>query len=77
VAFSYRDPEIPESHWILIFVYVGTAHGAVLMVLIVCIQSAAETKDVAHAAATYMFARCFGMSVGVAIGGTIFQTLWC
>jgi len=67
------DPEIAESHWILIFVFLGIAHGAGIMALIVCIQSAAETSDVAYAAATYMFARCFGMGVGVAVGGTIFQ----
>lgn len=67
------DPDIPEAHWIPIFVLVGIAHGSTVIPCMVCIQAVADTKDIAYAAATYVFARCFGMAVGVASGGTIFQ----
>ena len=37
-------------------------------------QAAAEEKDSAHAATMYTFSRSFGQSIGVAVGGAIFQS---
>jgi hypothetical protein len=68
-----NPPSIPAAHWIPILAFIGVAHGAIMMSTIVCIQSSADPQNVAYAAATYTFVRSVGMSVGVAIGGTIFQ----
>ncbi|KAJ5749656.1 Efflux pump [Penicillium manginii] len=37
-------------------------------------QAAAEEQDSAHAATMYIFSRSFGQSIGVAVGGAIFQS---
>ena len=37
------------------------------------VQAMADTQNVAYAAAMYTFTRTFGMCVGVAAGGTVFQ----
>ena len=63
----------PTYGWALLFVPVGLGHGLVLMSLNFCVQALADTKDVAYAAAMYTFLRTFGMCVGVAVGGTVFQ----
>ena len=67
------DENIPTAHWASIFVLLGIGHGAILMPLTISIQTTASNDDVAYAAATYTFLRSFGMCVGVAIGGTVFQ----
>jgi hypothetical protein len=67
------DANTPIKYWIPIFVLIGVAHGCIIMSLITCVQAAAPTRQVAEAAAAYMFLRSFGMCCGVAIGGTVFQ----
>lgn len=59
----------------MIFVLVGIGHGLILMSLNFAIQAMAEARNVAYADAMYTFFRTFGMSVGVAIGGTVFQNM--
>ncbi|KAB2570574.1 Efflux pump FUS6 [Lasiodiplodia theobromae] len=69
------DPDIPTYGWVLIFILVGIGHGLILMSLNFAIQAMAETRNVAYAAAMYTFFRTFGMSIGVAIGGAVFQNM--
>ncbi|KAL9612077.1 MAG: hypothetical protein Q9167_003299 [Letrouitia subvulpina] len=69
------DTHTATVKWVCIFVVLGLAHGLTLMPLIFGLQAMAETKDVAFAAAMYAFLRTFGQSVGVAIGGAVFQNL--
>ena len=59
--------------WVLIFLVVGLGRGLVLMSLNFSIQAMADVKDVAYAAAMYTFQRTFGMCIGVAVGGAVFQ----
>ena len=59
--------------WVLIFIVVGLGHGLILMSLNFSVQAMADTRDVAYAAAMYTFTRTFGMCIGVAVGGTVFQ----
>lgn len=59
--------------WILIFVVVGLGHGLILMSLNFSVQAMADTHNVAYAAAMYTFTRTFGMCLGVAVGGAVFQ----
>ena len=67
------DADLKAYGWVLIFIVVGLGHGLVLMSLNVAIQAMAEVKYVADAAVMYTFTRTFGMCIGVAIGGTVFQ----
>lgn len=67
------DADLKAQGWALIFVVVGLGHGFVLMSLNVAIQAMADIRYVADAAAMYTFSRTFGMCIGVAIGGTVFQ----
>ena len=59
--------------WILIFTVDGLGHGLILMSLNFSIQAMSDTHNVAYAAAMYTFARTFGMCIGVATGGAVFQ----
>ncbi len=59
--------------WALIFVVVGLGHGFILMSLGFSVQAMADTHNVAYAAAMYTFTRTFGMCIGVAAGGAVFQ----
>lgn len=67
------DVHIRTYAWILIFVVVGLGHGLILMSLNFSIQAMSDSHNVAYAAAMYTFTRTFGMCIGVAIGGAVFQ----
>jgi hypothetical protein len=67
------DQRTKTGVWVVLFILVGLGHGLVLMSLNFCTQALAESRDVGYAAAMYTFLRTFGMCVGVAIGGTVFQ----
>ena len=67
------DVNRPALIWIHMFILVGLGHGLILMSLNFCIQALVDGKDVGYAAAMYTFLRTFGMCIGVAIGGTVFQ----
>lgn len=59
--------------WASIFFVIGLGHGFLLTALGVSAQAAASSGDVSYAVAMYSFMRTFGMVIGVAIGGSIFQ----
>jgi hypothetical protein len=65
--------ETPTYGWVLIFMLLGLGHGLVLTSLSFGNQAMARERDGAYAAATYTFLRTFGMCLGVAMGGTVFQ----
>ncbi|TAQ90889.1 hypothetical protein B7494_g785 [Chlorociboria aeruginascens] len=69
------DRDSSTVRWVFIFLVIGVAHGLIMMPMIFGIQAMAKTEDVAYAAAMYAFLRTFGQSIGVAIGGTVFQNL--
>ena len=59
--------------WAGIFCVMGFGHGFLFSAPGVAAQAAASPRDAAHAVTMYTFMRTFGMVIGVAIGGTIFQ----
>ena len=65
------DTSIPA--WIFMNLVPGMGLGMLYSSLAYATQASADQADVAFAAAMYTFARSFGQSIGVAIGGTIFQ----
>ncbi|KAF8540419.1 major facilitator superfamily domain-containing protein [Trichophaea hybrida] len=66
---------LATTSWVLILLILGLGHGLLLNSLNVSVQTIARTEDVAHATAMYTFLRSFGMSLGVAIGGAVFQNV--
>ena len=67
------DVHIRVYAWVLVFLVVGVGHGLLLMSLNFSVQAMASTANVAYAAAMYTFLRTFGMCLGVAVGGAVFQ----
>lgn len=66
------DTSIPA--WIFMNLVPGVGLGTLFSGLAYATQASAEQVDVAFAAAMYTFSRSLGQSIGVAIGGTIFQS---
>lgn len=69
------DEKTPTVGWVFILIVVGLAQGFLLNTIMFGVQATSEPQDVAYAAAMYAFSRTFGQSIGVAIGGTVFQNL--
>ena len=67
------DAQTRTALWIIFFLVLGFGHGFLLSALGLAAQAATENTNMAHAAAMYSFMRTFGMSIGVAVGGAIFQ----
>lgn len=61
--------------WAIQMVLVGLAQGIVLNGLNFSTQATAATVDVAYSAAMYTFMRSLGMTIGVAVGGSVYQNL--
>ncbi|OBT61057.1 hypothetical protein VE03_09146 [Pseudogymnoascus sp. 23342-1-I1] len=59
--------------WIFLMVVSGLGLGILFPSLIFAIQASAKPRDVAMAVAMTSFFRSFGQTIGVAIGGSIFQ----
>ncbi|KAJ5590773.1 Efflux pump [Penicillium hetheringtonii] len=66
------DTSIPE--WVFLNLIPGLGLGMLYNSQGYASQAAADEKDSAHAATMYTFSRSFGQSIGVAIGGAIFQS---
>ncbi|KIV82200.1 hypothetical protein PV11_04327 [Exophiala sideris] len=67
------DVDTPVWQWILINLVPGVGLGLLLSSMGFSIQASAPQKDAAGAVAMFTFFRGLGQSVGVAIGGVIFQ----
>lgn len=67
------DGSIATWRWVLILMTAGFGHGLLLQALTFVPQTMAKDTDESYAATMYNFSRTFGMTFGVAIGGTMFQ----
>ena len=59
--------------WVFLNVTVSIGTGMLFPAMGLAIQAAGRPQDAGHAAAFYSFIRVFGQSLGVAIGGVVFQ----
>lgn len=59
--------------WIFLNLVGGLGTGMLFPAMGLTIQAAADNKDQAYAATMFSFLRAFGQTLGVAIGGVIFQ----
>ena len=66
-------PSTSVPAWVFIMLVSGIGIGLLFPSMNLAIQSSSDPKDIAIAATLFTFFRCFGQSIGVAIGGVIFQ----
>ncbi|KAL9609598.1 MAG: hypothetical protein Q9167_005641 [Letrouitia subvulpina] len=59
--------------WIFLMLVSGIGIGLLFPAMALAIQASVPPKNIAIAAAMFTFFRCFGQTIGVAIGGVIFQ----
>lgn len=69
------EVDIKTWQWILCLLVLGFGHGMILTTMTYVIQVISSDDDGPYALAMYTSIRTFGMCVGVAIGGTVFQNL--
>ncbi|KAK4143460.1 major facilitator superfamily domain-containing protein [Dichotomopilus funicola] len=69
------DESTPTRIWAVIFAVFGIGNGMVLTSVNIGVQAVSRVEDAARAAAMYAFMRTLGMSLGVAVGGTVFQNV--
>lgn len=67
-------PSTSITAWLFLNLVPGLGLGMLFSSLGIGTQAAADPKDAAYAASMYTFSRSFGQSIGVAIGGAIFQS---
>lgn len=75
ILMAVRGESIKTAEWVGIFIVFGLGNGIVLTSVNFAIQSIARTEDCARAASMYAFFRTLGMTIGVAVGGTVFQNM--
>ncbi|RKF55132.1 Efflux pump FUS6 [Golovinomyces cichoracearum] len=63
----------PTLHWVTLNLVPGVGMGMLFTSMAMAVPAACNPIDMAHAAAFLAFCRSFGNSVGVAIGGAVFQ----
>lgn len=66
------SPTITIPAWIFLMLVSGIGIGLLFPAPALAIQASAPPKDIAIAAAMFTFFRCFGQTIGVAIGGVVF-----
>ncbi|KAH7391344.1 major facilitator superfamily domain-containing protein [Cadophora sp. MPI-SDFR-AT-0126] len=66
-------PSTSIVSWIFLNFPISIGTGMLFPAMALAIQAAGRQEDAGHAAAFYSFTRVFGQSLGVAIGGVIFQ----
>ena len=67
------DPQTTIPGWVFLNVTVAIGTGMLFPAMGLAIQAAGRPQDAGHSAAFYSFIRVFGQSLGVAIGGVVFQ----
>jgi Fungal trichothecene efflux pump (TRI12) len=75
ILMAVRGQTIKTAEWVGIFIVFGLGNGIVLTSVNFAIQSIARAEDCARAASMYAFFRTLGMTIGVAVGGTVFQNM--
>ncbi|KAI1814010.1 MFS general substrate transporter [Poronia punctata] len=54
---------------------ISVGHGLLVLSLSIATQAIASTRDIAYAVSMFTFLRQFGICLGVAIGGTVFENV--
>ncbi|KAJ4291343.1 hypothetical protein N0V88_006351 [Collariella sp. IMI 366227] len=73
--FQLLDIDTTVAVWSLVFAVFGVGQGMLLTSVNIGVQAVSRVEDAGRAAAMYAFMRTLGMSIGVAVGGTVFQNV--
>lgn len=66
-------PNTSTPAWIFLNLVGGVGTGILFPAMALAVQASAAAKDQAYAANIFSFFRAFGQTIGVAVGGVIFQ----
>ncbi|KAL4800099.1 major facilitator superfamily domain-containing protein [Aspergillus venezuelensis] len=69
------DSDTKPVVWITLLIIIGVGHGFLLGPGLFAAQATCTPDDAAVATSMYSFMRSFGMCLGVAVGGTMFQNV--
>ncbi|ODM18661.1 hypothetical protein SI65_05278 [Aspergillus cristatus] len=69
------DSDTKTAVWVILLIIAGVGHGFLLGPGLFAAQATCSQDDVAVATSVYSFLRSFGMCLGVATGGTMFQNV--
>jgi hypothetical protein len=67
------DVDTPVYAWVLIEIVCGLGLGGNFQNMLIAIQATIQYSDIAVATATFAFIVLLGATLGIAIGGTVFQ----
>ncbi|KAH7399604.1 major facilitator superfamily domain-containing protein [Pyrenochaeta sp. MPI-SDFR-AT-0127] len=67
------EPDTTTVAWVFLNLVGGIGTGILFPAMALAVQASATAKDQAYAANMFSFFRAFGQTIGVAIGGVIFQ----
>ena len=67
------DVHTTTVQWVFLNLVSGLGMGILFPAMAFAVQAAQRNEDLAFAVAMFSFFRSFGQSIGVAVGGTIFQ----
>ena len=67
------EPNTSIAAWVFLNVAVSIGTGMLFPAMALAIQAAGRPQDAGHSVAFYSFIRVFGQSLGVAVGGVVFQ----
>jgi hypothetical protein len=67
------EPKTTIAGWVFLNVTVSIGTGMLFPAMALAIQAAGRPQDAGHSVAFYSFIRVFGQSLGVAVGGVVFQ----
>lgn len=73
--FILLDEDTKKIVWVVALIIFGLGSGMILSSVNFGLQAIVRTEDCGRAASMYAFMRTLGMTLGVAIGGTVFQNL--
>jgi hypothetical protein len=73
--FLILDLDTPTAGWAVIGVVGGVGFGFLFASMALAIQASSSNKHMAHAVILFAFFRAFGQTVGVAVGGVVFQNV--
>ena len=66
-------PNTSIPGWVFLNVAVSIGTGMLFPAMTLALQASARPQDAGHTVAFYSFIRVFGQSLGVAVGGVVFQ----
>ncbi|KAI9883386.1 MAG: hypothetical protein M1823_004854 [Watsoniomyces obsoletus] len=72
-VLTLQDPDTPTVEWVWLNLIAGLGTGVLFPSMAFAVQASSTDKNMAWAVSMFSFFRAFGQSVGVAVGGVVFQ----